>query len=274
LRIAAASIHRGEEPPVTGKGGSGTVFITGCNLGCAFCQNYQISQEGMGAVVSTQDFADICLALQGRGAENVNLVTGSHVAPAVVEGVAAARSQGLAIPVLWNSSGYDSLEALKLLDGTVDAWLPDLKTLDAGLAERWFHAPDYPDAAKAALLAMAGTGRPLIVRHLVLPGCLDASRTVVKWYADNLNGRPGVQLSVMTQYTPLKAKGGPKRYLSETEYDAVIAMLEEFNIDEGFCQELVTDSAWLPDFRRDNPFSSKLSTPVWHWKTGFKVCGS
>jgi putative pyruvate formate lyase activating enzyme len=287
LRIATASIHRGEEPPVTGKGGSGTIFITGCNLGCNFCQNYQISQEAMGRAVSGDEFAEICLRLAGRGAENINLVTGSHVVPSLIEGIALARERGLAIPVLWNSSGYDGLEALELLAGAIDAWLPDLKTLDAGLAGRFFRATDYPDAAKAALLKMAalvekrlsqnkaldaaGLQPCLIVRHLVLPGHLEASRDVFRWYAENLNGRPGVLLSVMTQYTPIPSLSSPApaSFLNEAEYDAVINMLEEYGIDDGFCQELVTDSSWLPDFRRTNPFSTKLSSPVWHWKHGF-----
>ncbi|MDR1411817.1 MAG: radical SAM protein, partial [Spirochaetaceae bacterium] len=154
LRLASASIHRGEEPPITGSGGSGTVFITGCNLGCVFCQNRQISRAEMGRAVSAGEFAAICLALEKKGAGNINLVTGSHAVPALAEGIRAAREQGLSVPVLWNSSAYESPETLALLAGTVDVYLPDLKTLDREIARRFFRAPDYPEQAAAAILYM------------------------------------------------------------------------------------------------------------------------
>jgi putative pyruvate formate lyase activating enzyme len=298
LRLASASIHRGEEPPITGAGGSGTVFVTGCNLGCVFCQNWQISQGGAGRAVSAGEFAAICLALEKKGAENINLVTGSHAAPALAAGIRAARERGLSIPVLWNSSAYESRETLALLADTVDVYLPDLKTLDCGIARRFFLAPDYPEQAAAAILLMlesrgalkyrpsalpAGPGSPaaasagvlasgVVVRHLVLPGCLEASRDVIRWFADHARGK--ALLSVMTQYTPVKgpATGGdrdpPRRYVNEEEYRQVRRWLEEFEIEEGFYQELAPDSGWLPDFNRPNPFSSELSLPVWHWREG------
>jgi len=161
LRIAFAGIHRGEEPPVTGKGGSGTVFVSGCNLGCAFCQNYQISQRengsrALGRVVDTGEFAEICLVLQNKGAGNINIVTGSHAAPALALGIEEAVKQGLYIPVLWNSSGYDGAQTLEILKDHVDVYLPDLKTLDPGIALNFFNAPDYPEHAAAAILKMKG----------------------------------------------------------------------------------------------------------------------
>jgi putative pyruvate formate lyase activating enzyme len=298
LRIASASIHRGEEPPITGNGGSGTVFITGCTLGCGFCQNWQISQAGMGRVVAAKEFAAICLALAKKGAENINLVTGSHAIPALVEGIHAAQAQGLAIPILWNSSAYESLEALSLLADTVDVYLPDLKTLDMEIARRFFKAPDYPEHATAAIVKMlesrgtlkykppstlenpaAGTADPgnaaaengvlasgTVIRHLILPGYLEATRRVIRWFADHAQGR--ALLSLMTQYTPVKTGESPERYVNRGEYEQVCGWLEEFGIEDGFYQELVQDSAWLPDFNRPNPFSSELSQPVWHWKTG------
>ena len=297
LRLAFAGIHQGEEPPVTGAGGSGTVFVSGCNLGCTFCQNHQISKQAagrgaMGKPVGTGEFAEICLALQGKGAENVNIVTGSHAAPAIVAGIGEARRRGLSIPVLWNSSGYDGTETLAILKNNVDVYLPDLKTLDAKLAARFFNAPDYPENAKAAILKMMeyrvlcfGPGRAgdevmasgVMVRHLIIPGHLENTRQVLAWFSENCtgsgrgNGSGGSRalLSLMTQYTPVPGTflGDnckiPNRCLSKQEYTAVLSMLDEFGIDDGFCQELVTGSGWLPDFARRNPFSSELSIPVW-----------
>jgi len=297
LRLAFAGIHRGEEPPLTGTGGSGTIFVSGCNLGCAFCQNFQISQgEGgarIGRVVDTGEFAEICLALQAKGAGNINIVTGSHAAPALALGIGEARKRGLSVPVLWNSSGYDGAETLEILRDFVDVYLPDLKTLDTGIAARFFNAPDYPAQASAAILKMMEYRKlrfvdgamvsGVMLRHLVIPGYLEATRQVLRWFSENcVGGSHGdsygddggkrhsrALLSLMTQYTPVQADSGraaqiPGRYVSEEEYDALIAMLDEFGIDDGFCQELVTGSEWLPDFSRPNPFSSELSVAVWH----------
>jgi putative pyruvate formate lyase activating enzyme len=280
LRIAAATIHRGEEPPITGSGGSGTIFVTGCNLGCVFCQNYQISQKGMGRVVDDGEFARICLALQERGAENINVVTGSHTAPSLVSSLTKARDQGLNIPVLWNSSAYESPEILSLVGDIVDVYLPDLKTLDKAVSGRFFNAPDYPDCAEAAILRMMENrelrynenGTLLVsgvmIRHLVIPGFLEATRDVLRWFAENAKGR--ALLSLLTQYTPVDGGSlAPARYVSEEEYNAVTDWLEEFGINDGFYQELAADSGWLPEFDRLNPFSSDLSIPVWHWREGF-----
>ncbi|MCL2831985.1 MAG: radical SAM protein [Treponema sp.] len=302
LRVAFAGIHRGEEPPVTGSGGSGTIFISGCNLGCAFCQNYQLSKNEqlskgtIGRAVDSDEFAEICLDLQNRGAENINIVTGSHAAPAIAAGIGLARNQGLKIPVLWNSSGYDGMESLEILKDCIDVYLPDLKTLDPVIAAKFFYAPDYPEYAKAAILKMmefkelrfgpcAASGSAagataaagavtqtmtsgVMIRHLILPGYLDSTRQVLAWFAKNCAGR--ALLSLMTQYTPVRIPGVrteiPSRYINEAEYEAVVSMLEEFGIDDGYCQELVTGLEWLPDFNRPNPFSSQLSVPVWHFK--------
>jgi len=274
LRLGFAGIHRGEEPPITGRGGSGTIFISGCNLGCAFCQNYQL-WNGIGRTVSLNEFAEICFALQNKGACNINIVTGSHAAPALCEGIAEARKRGLSIPVLWNSSGYDGIESLKILKDTVDVYLPDLKTLDSDLSVRFFNAPDYPEIAACTILKMMeyrelNLGAEtmiggVMIRHLVIPGYLANTRQVLKWFSEQCRGR--ALLSLMTQYTPVYLnKNIPDRFVSDSEYEEVLLMLDEFKIDDGFCQELVTGSDWLPDFRRPNPFSSELSVPVWHWK--------
>jgi putative pyruvate formate lyase activating enzyme len=272
LRLAFAGLHRGEEPPLSGKGGSGTIFVSGCNLGCAFCQNWQISTGGgdkrLGRAVSPEEFTALCLELQNRGAENINIVTGSHAVPAIAQCLSAAKTAGLRLPVLWNSSGYENPETLELLDGHIDTWLPDLKTLDSDLAARFFNAPDYPTAAARAILWMM-RHRPggVIIRHLILPGYLESTRAVLRWFADNANGHHGpAQLSLMTQYTPIEGdKHAPGRFLDKREYATVLGWLEEFGIEDGFCQELVTGNDWLPDFNRPNPFASNLSVAVWHF---------
>jgi len=292
IRVAWAGLHFGEEPPVTGTGGSGTVFITGCNLRCLFCQNYQISQDGMGKSVSSAVFADICLALQKTGAENINIVTGSHAIPAIATGLREAKGKGLSIPVLWNSSAYENTEALDLLDGLVSVWLPDLKTLNPVLSGAVFRADDYPKIAKKAIRHMAAksplridtadeqhcpSGRiksGVIVRHLALPGKLADTELVLRWFAEHLADR--AILSLMTQYTPVtkspyaqNIEAFPDRPLERAEYDRLTALLEELGIDTGFYQELVEDTEWLPDFSRTQPFSSVLARPVWHPSSGF-----
>jgi len=281
LRLAFAGIHKGEEPPITGAGGSGTIFVSGCNLGCSFCQNHQlskgkpISKDSIGRVVSQEEFAEICFALGKRGAENINIVTGSHAAPALALGITASRKKGLSIPVLWNSSGYDGMESLEVLRDVVDVYLPDLKTLDSNFAKKFFNAANYPEHAKAAILKMMQYRElrldetmlsGVMVRHLVIPGFLENTRQVLAWFAEHCKGR--VLLSLMTQYTPVGTDPAiPGRYISEDEYEAVLSMLDEFGIDDGFCQELITGSDWLPDFTKANPFSSELSVPVWHYKS-------
>jgi putative pyruvate formate lyase activating enzyme len=308
LKIAAATIHRGEEPPVTGIGGSGTIFVTGCTLGCKFCQNWQISQKGMGRVISLDEFSGICLELQNAGAENINIVTGSHVIPFIAEGIKRARAQGLFIPILWNSSSYENVSALEILNHTVSVFLPDLKTLDSDISKKYFNAEDYPETAEKAILKMIdlkklqfGKARTktslgkrfaktphelsnetviqsgVIIRHLVLPDHLESTRKVLRWFADQAQGR--ALLSLMMQYTPVyqdneqlamsneQSKGFiPDRYVEEREHETVLAWLEEFGIDDGFYQELVPDNDWLPDFNQHNPFSSELSKTIWHWK--------
>jgi putative pyruvate formate lyase activating enzyme len=246
----------------------------------------------MGRTVKEQEFIRLCLALQELGAENINIVTGSHAAPVLASGIGAARKQGLRIPVLWNSSAYEGLEALALLKEAVEVWLPDLKTLDSGISASLFKAPDYPEQATAAILRMMEYrgrlrfGKPqgslgggytgpvlvsgVIIRHLVLPGFLESTREVLRWFAEH--GRTRALLSLMTQYTPVNSAGEvPDRYVSQSEYDTVLGWLEEFEIEDGFFQELVPDSGWLPDFTRENPFSSDLSLPVWHWKKGMLI---
>jgi putative pyruvate formate lyase activating enzyme len=235
----------------------------------------------MGRPVSGGEFAAIALALRRAGAENINIVTGSHAIPALALAIDRARAEGLDIPVLWNSSAYEGEAALDLLRDRVDVYLPDLKTLDSRLGERFFRAPDYPEYARAAILRMLSfqgelrwTGpllaKGVVIRHLIIPGCLESTRAVIEWFSRHAQGR--ALLSLMTQYTPCQAiprpsAAGPQRRLIREEYVQVMDWLEEFGIDEGFYQEPSAGRDWLPDFSRENPFSSRLSLPVWHWKS-------
>jgi len=269
----------------------------------------------MGSVVSPDQFAFICMELERQGAENINIVTGSHAVPALIMGLKTARTNGLQIPALWNSSAYESVDSINAASEQISVYLPDLKTLDSDISARYFKAPDYPEVARKAILRMAElrdirfgpcrngknavTEQPgksaanpdpeadlpeilksgVIVRHLVLPERMESTRNVIKWFARNLNGK--ALLSVMMQYTPvvigqrsdgerMQIEAPPAtRFVDEREYDTVLRMLEDFDISDGFYQELVPSDDWLPDFERENPFSSELSVPIWHWKTGF-----
>lgn len=293
LRAAVACLHFGEEPFVTVFGGSGTIFITGCTLACAFCQNYQISQKGYGKEISVEEFARICIDLQKAGAENINIVTGSHQIPALAQGLKAARSLGLAIPVCWNSSGYESVDTLELLRGLVDIWLPDIKTLNAALSKKLFNASDYPETAKAALLWMMETS-PLkivevkkdgqarekimsgvIARHLFLPGRFEESADVFDWLKKNADGR--AVISLMSQYTPVPFKeeaealqkrlaaleGVQNRLVSKEEDADLRDLIEAYDFETLFYQELSDDTSWLPDFTKPQPFGNKLARVLW-----------
>lgn len=305
LKIATACLHFGEEPPVTVFGGSGTIFFTGCTLHCAFCQNYQISQQGMGAAVDSATFTQMCLKLQSLGAENINLITGSHHIPKIREYLLDARNAGVTIPFAWNSSAYESVEMLEQLKGIVDIWLPDLKTLNPMMSEQLFKAADYPSVAKRAIRWMLentpmnivevnGTSKETgkketkekmlsgtIIRHLVLPGRLSDTQMTLDWLKKHAD--ENACISLMSQYTPVPFKGTeeemslrskalsafPNRLLDGSEDTSIHAMIDEYDFDYLFYQELSDDTDWLPDFTRTQPFSNKLATPVWHWKKGF-----
>jgi len=273
-RLAWAGLHRGEEPPLVGEHGSGTVFFTGCTLRCSFCQNRQISREGMGRDVTGLELADIFLALQREGAANVNLVTGTPFLPSIEAALAEARGRGLSLPVVWNSSGYETAAAVERLARFVDVFLPDLKTLDAEVARRYFRAADYPEVAARAVRAMAeaapvewdgdGLRRGMILRHLVLPGHLEASRAVLEFYNEHL--REKALLSLMVQYIPPCPGAEPAGRISEADYGRVLDWLDELGIEEGFLQDLDAESPWIPDFARANPFPPGFGRPVWHWR--------
>ena len=247
-RIARAAPHFGEEPCISGANGSGTVFFSGCNLRCVFCQNSQISRGGTGKTVSVRRLRDIFLELQDKGVHNINLVTASHYVEPVAE---ALREAKLNIPVAWNSSGYDSLEALHRLDGLVQIYMPDLKYGSSDIARRYSAAPDYPEVARAAILEMyRQTGSfvldendmlksGVLIRHLILPDNERSSREVIDFVADNFPGDM-VLFSLMSQFTPMP---GTERFpeLQKTVTpelnDRLIDYMCARGIEYGFWQE-------------------------------------
>ena len=280
VRVALATRHYGEEPPLTGTGGSGAVFFSGCTLRCSFCQNCRLSRGESGRLIDPDELSRVFLTLERRGAEYINLVTGTHFAPQIAAALSLARKEGLALPVVWNTSGYENSAGLDIIENFVDVYLSDLKTLDPQLASKLFKARDYPEMAAAAIQRMAEMGHPVfdnggaltsgtIVRHLVLPGLLQNTREVLEWFGEHLEGR--ALLSLMFQYLPLAGQSSvaPERTIEDAEYYQVIGMLEKLGIEDGFVQEPDHASPWMPDFDAPNPFPDGYSKVVWHWKHGF-----
>lgn len=287
MMLACVTLHKGEEPPLTGKDGSGAFFYSGCTLKCPFCQNFQISRQDAGRDITVSEFAELALLAEERGAVNINLVTATQFIPSLAEGITLARSKGLALPVVWNSSGFEDLEALKIIDPLVDVYLPDCKTLDKQTAERLFSCAEYPYRVKETLLMMARKGNPvfdscgmlikgLVMRHLVVPGYLESTREVLSWYAANLKNT--ALLSLMVQYINPSSPDianvresphpCPTGSITDKDYDSIIDILNELDIEEGFIQEQSGNADWLPDFNRFNPFPEEYSKPVWHWREG------
>lgn len=265
LRLARAALHFWEEPPISGEEGSGTVFFSGCPLKCVYCQNHEISTGNFGIDVSPERLAQIMLELQDQGALNINLVTATHYAHLLPEAIAAARARGLAIPIVYNTSGYERVEAVRELDDLVDIWLTDFKYADAGLGCALSHVPDYPSVAQSALIEMArqlerhGGGaaradgtwtRGIIVRHLVLPGHAEDSCRVLDLIWDAVGDVP---ISVMNQYTPnaaMRAAGGElARAVTREEYERVLDHADDLGFTQMFWQEGgAVDESFTPPF--------------------------
>lgn len=265
LRLARAALHFWEEPPISGEAGSGTVFFSGCPLKCVYCQNHEISTGNFGIDVSPERLAQIMLELQDQGALNINLVTATHYAHLLPEAIAAARARGLAIPIVYNTSGYERVEAVRELDDLVDIWLTDFKYADAGLGRALSHVPDYPSVAQSALIEMArqlerhGGGaaradgtwtRGIIVRHLVLPGHAEDSCRVLDLIWDAVGDVP---ISVMNQYTPnaaMRAAGGElARAVTRDEYERVLDHADDLGFTQMFWQEGgAVDESFTPPF--------------------------
>ena len=249
--VASANLHTGEEPPISGTRGSGTIFFTGCSLRCHFCQNFPLSQMGHGQPAPPQILAEKMLALQKRGAHNVNLVTPSHVVPQFLAGLLIAAKKGLTLPIVYNSSGYEGMEALRLLDGVVDIYMPDIKYATRDAAARCSDAPDYWEHVRPALremyrqvgaLVVDDDGiavRGMLIRHLVLPGLLDSPDTVFEFVATELSRE--VPVNLMSQYFPAdRAVGDPLlgRPVTKEEFAEAEAALHRWGLDEGWIQEM------------------------------------
>ena len=256
-RVARAALHFWEEPCISGVRGSGTVFFSGCTLGCVYCQNYEISHEGRGKDISVRRLADIFKALEDQGAHNVNLVTGTPFVPAILDALSLYRP---GVPVVWNSGGYETVETLRLLEGAVDIYLPDLKHFSPRLSKLCAGATDYFEIASAALREMCRqTGpaqydedgmmrRGVIVRHLILPGCTGDSLRVLDFIAESLPA--GTPVSLMRQYTPIPqcAVPGLDRRVTDGEYRRVLEHFEMLGLC-GFTQEKeAADGAYTPPF--------------------------
>ena len=250
-KVASWTLHPWEEPPISGARGSGTIFFSGCTGRCLFCQNYPISQLGVGNVVTVERLAEMMVELQQRGAHNVNLVTPTHFVPQILAALSLAVEMGLRLPLVYNSSGYESVEVLRLLDGVVDVWLPDAKYATDDVARRLSGLSRYVEHNRAALremyrqvgdeLLLDGEGiaqRGLIIRHLVLPGGLAGTREVLHWIASELS--PRVHVSLMGQYFPAyRAVGHPLlgRKLTTEEYEDALAAFDEADLERGWRQE-------------------------------------
>lgn len=278
MRIAFAGVHRGEEPVLTGLeagfSGSGTIFFSGCTLGCHDCQNCQLSSDHMGRLVDIEEFAAICLKLQRRGAANINLVTGTHFIPSIREGLILAKSSGLSIPIVWNTSSYELPEALELLSPLIDIYLADLKSLSPSLSEKLCGRRGYFRAAASAILYMLRVQPEVrydpsgvmvsgvLLRHLVLPGRMKNTESVLRWYVQHADR---ALVSIMVQFIDMRDPGDGERVTRE-EYDMLLESLDELGIEDGFLQELGSEEPWVPDFDRQNPFPGSFCDPVWHWE--------
>jgi len=241
--VSSYSPHFGEEDPLVGRGGSGTIFFTHCNLLCLFCQNYEISHLGEGQEVSADRLAKFMLTLQEMGCHNINFVTPTHVVPQILSALVLAIGGGLRIPLVYNTGGYDSLETLKILDGLVDIYMPDLKFMDGEVAYKFCRARDYPQRAKEAIKEMHRqvgdliinekglAERGLLVRHLVMPGGLAGTREAMRFLAQEIS--PNTYVNIMAQYRPCgeAAKYPPlNRRITQAEYDEALAIAQEEGI--------------------------------------------
>lgn len=253
VKIALYSTHDFEEPCISGKKGSGTVFFSNCNLNCVYCQNYEISQQGKGKEISIEELANIFLEQQNKNVENINLVTPTSYVPQIIEAIKIAKERGLKIPIVYNTNGYENIETIKKLEGYIDIYLPDLKYAENKLGKRYSKIEDYFEIATKAIKEMENQiGSPkfndegimqrgVLVRHLVLPNNIENSKKVLKWMKDNL--KEDTYVSIMAQYFPtFKAKIEEykelNRKLNLKEWEEIEDYIYELNFKNGFMQEL------------------------------------
>lgn len=261
IKIARAALHYWEEPCISGKNGSGTIFFSNCNLKCIFCQNYEISTENIGKEITIKKFADICLNLEKQGALNINLVTPTHYVPLIIEGLKLAKKKGLKIPIIYNTSSYENVETIKMLNGLIDVYLPDLKYYTDFYAIKYSNAKNYFKNAKDAINEMYNqVGKPkfenniikkgVIVRHLLLPGLKEDSKRIIKYLYDTY--KDNIYISIMNQYTNIKTLpyNNLNRNLTEKEYNEIINYAYDLGIRKAYIQEGVTQKkSFIPDFK-------------------------
>lgn len=264
VRVARAALHMWEEPCISGDKGSGTVFFSGCTLRCVYCQNHEISTGQTGKLITVERLSHIFLELQEKGANNINLVTPTHFVPQIIDALEMARNRGLCLPIVYNTSGYECVETLQRLDGYVDIYLPDFKYLDVEHAGKYSAAADYPETAKRALAEMVrqtgapvfnGSGimtRGVIVRYLLLPGCLNEGKAVAKYLHHTYGNQ--IYMSLMNQYTPLATldrERYPKlaRRVSRRAYDRLVDYALELGVEQAYIQEGETaEESFIPPF--------------------------
>ena len=262
IKVARAALHYWEEPCISGKRGSGAVFFSGCSLHCVFCQNREISDGKAGKVISKERLSDIFMELADKGANNINLVTPGQYIPDIVWAVNDAKSRGMKLPIIYNTSGYENVTELKLLEGIVDVYLPDFKYMDSTLSARYSRAKDYPSVAKQALSEMVrqqpdvviddATGliqKGVIVRQLLLPGHVNDAKAVLKYLYDTY--RDHVYISMMSQFTPIALKDYPEinRTVTRREYERLVDYAIEIGITNAFIQEGdVAKDSFIPAF--------------------------
>lgn len=264
IKIARAALHFWEEPCISGEKGSGTIFFSHCSLQCVFCQNYRLSHDHpLGEEITISQFADICLDLQEQGANNINLVTPTHYVPWIVEGIKLAKKRGLHLPIVYNTSAYESVETIRMLDGIVDIYLPDLKYFDDQYGILYSHAPNYFSYATEAIKEMVKqVGEPIfneqgilqrgvIVRHLCLPGLKEDSKKVLHYLYTTYHNQ--IYISIMNQYTPIrhfKRFSNLNQTLSEEDYDEIIDYALDIGITQAYQQEGETQlESFIPEFK-------------------------
>ena len=262
LKIALSSLHMFEEPCISGTNGSGTVFFSNCNLNCIYCQNYEISNLGKGKEITIQHLAEIFLKQQEKGAHNINLVTPTMYVYQIIEAIKIAKSKGLNIPIIYNSNGYENIETIKLLNGYIDVYLPDLKYYTNELSKKYSNVNNYFKIATNAIKQMYSQvgqakfdengliKKGVIIRHLVLPNHMQNTKNILKWISDNMPN--DIYISVMSQYFPTyKAKEDilMNRKLNKKEYKEIFNYLYSLNLKNGYIQELGThEEEYVPNF--------------------------
>lgn len=265
LKVARAALHFWEEPCISGDAGSGAVFFSGCPLHCVFCQNENIANGTVGKEISVERLAEIFLELQEKGANNINLVTPGHFVPQITKALDLAKQEGLKLPIVYNTSSYETVETIKRLEGYVDIYLPDFKYMSSALSRKYSHAPDYAKVAKEAIAEMVRQTKEAqfvdgdednlilkgtIVRHLMLPGCMEDSKRIIKYLHETYGNT--IYISIMNQFTPLSnLEKYPElnRKINAEEYDALVDYAIDIGIENGFIQEGDTaEESFIPAF--------------------------